>query len=515
MLFPIIDSKRGNTPENAARCLREFLRSREIPGILLGLSGGADSVLTFHLLRMAAEYLHPRGGKFRLGVCHVNFRLRGEESMRDENFVRDLLEAFPGGQDLEIIPYFTKYDTEKYCRENSLSIEMGARELRHNLFRRIAVKDRFSYLATGHNADDNEETLLINLLRGSGAKGLKGMLPISPGPELTIIRPLLDFSKKEIIRLLNQIPYPEEFNRNYKGKYITDSSNLDSDFRRNFLRNEVIPLLEKRWKGVHTALQLSLSIVAEEDKIVTHAIERELAKSCLGNLLPWPVISRFPSPISLINAWIARMSVNEGKKGKQSFTHIAREICDHIPTFGVQPPTFGKTWILPDGSIVTTPEGLRYQHNITESINELAAVYNKFRYETTPPVKDVVQNGEISENLINELLNIIRHAPLTQVYLPGTLDDYYFRFPKRGDRIRMMGKRTENASEKKHAGSKLLSSVMGEAEIPIANRPTTAILCRKSDDAIVWVPNIRRAGISLITPEMLETMPILHILPKP
>lgn len=112
--------------EKIARELCRELRLRHIRSLLLGLSGGADSVLTFHLLRRVAE-INP---DFHFGVAHANFNLRGDESMRDQNFVAALLNAFPSAAKC----WTRSFDTERFCAENHLSTEMGARRLRHEWF---------------------------------------------------------------------------------------------------------------------------------------------------------------------------------------------------------------------------------------------------------------------------------------------------------------------------------------------------------------------------------------------
>lgn len=204
---------------------------------------------------------------------------------------------------MEIIPFFASYDTSAYCAERGLSIEMGARELRHTLFRDLMRRDGFQALATGHNADDNDETLMLNLLRGSGSAGLKAMQPFTPDPAGCIIRPILDLLKENVADMLKQVEYPDTLLRDYPDRFITDSSNLTNDYRRNFLRHRVLPLIAREWPGTHAAMQRTLSIAAEEHKIVQAALRNALA-GAEEDFLSWDIIANFPSPLTLIHAWL-------------------------------------------------------------------------------------------------------------------------------------------------------------------------------------------------------------------
>ena len=125
------------------------------------------------------------------------------------------------------------FDVEKYMSDNKgTSTEMACRSLRYEWFFKIAEELQADRIVTGHNADDNIETLFLNLMRGSGTTGLKGMLPDNG----KIWRPLLNFHRKDI----------EEYLEEKNLQFITDSSNLSSDYRRNYLRNEIFPMLRKR-----------------------------------------------------------------------------------------------------------------------------------------------------------------------------------------------------------------------------------------------------------------------------
>lgn len=429
------------------------LRQRGINSLLLGLSGGADSVLAFHLLRLTAKRLPG----FRLAAAHANFNLRGEESLRDEKFVRKLFNEY---KENNLTASFKSFDTLSYCRKNHLSIEMGARELRHQWFDNLRQAGNFDRIATGHHADDNEETLLLNLLRGSGSRGLKGM----ERDNGRIFRPLLDLRRETIITLLSSLPIPPGFT----SRYITDSSNLSDDYRRNFLRNKVLPLIELQWEGMHSALRNSIYLLNEENKIVESAISSRLEG--ISDYLPYHLIRNFPSPVSLIHRWLEKEGIT---------LPIAKEICRHLENIDKNSSSPGRRWHLAGGSeIVSLNDALRLEKNINSAI-----ILN--------PDSFISEKVVITDANRNEIFSSIHNSPATECWLPSPTDNYHWRNPRNSDRIRLFG----------GGGSKLLSDVMREAGIPAPARQYYPILVDSLKDEIIWIPGIRRAGTHLIHPD--------------
>lgn len=185
--------------------------------VLVALSGGADSVALLRLLheRMPAD----------IEALHCNFQLRGEESDRDERFVNDLCKR------LGIPLHTTLFDTRYYSSEHRISIEMAARKLRYDWFEVMRQQLHADAIAVAHHREDQAETLLLNLIRGTGIRGLVGMLPVQGH----IIRPLLQVSKDEILHYLENIGQD----------YVTDSTNLERDALRNRLRLDILPQLQQ------------------------------------------------------------------------------------------------------------------------------------------------------------------------------------------------------------------------------------------------------------------------------
>lgn len=242
--------------------------------VLIALSGGADSVA-------AALVLLQSGLKLR--ALHANFHLRGDESNRDMDFVSEFCKR--KGLPLEV----KHFDVEKYQNLHpGTSIEMACRELRHGWFAEMKESTGADRIVTGHNADDNIETLFLNLMRGSGTKGLKGMTEDNG----TIWRPLLRFHRSEILEFLNR----------EKENYVTDSTNLESDYRRNFIRNKILPLIREEWKGADKALDKTIENLYYENLIIEKSVERNLPNG--RKPLTAEEILRYPAPLLLIKRYI-------------------------------------------------------------------------------------------------------------------------------------------------------------------------------------------------------------------
>lgn len=188
--------------------------------VLLAVSGGIDSMYMLH----RAPELFP-GASF--AVAHCNFSLRGEESDGDEAFVRDACAA------LGVECFVKRFDTPGYAAANGVSVEMAARELRYAWFAELCSAHGFDTLATAHNANDNAETLVLNLLRGTGTKGLRGIPACGFMPvRAAIVRPLLNVSREEIKAWMEK-----------NGKvWREDSTNSENEARRNKIRNLVFPV---------------------------------------------------------------------------------------------------------------------------------------------------------------------------------------------------------------------------------------------------------------------------------
>ncbi|MFI3239371.1 MAG: tRNA lysidine(34) synthetase TilS [Bacteroidales bacterium] len=223
--------------------------------IIVGFSGGADSVALISILSS-------------LGICeviiaHCNFHLRGDESMRDEQFVRDFANKY------SLEAHFIDFNVEEYCAKNGVSIEMACRDLRYNYFAQLAKQINANAIAVAHHSDDNAETLMLNLLRGTGLAGLCGMQPRNG----SIIRPLLSISRNDIEQYLSEVGL----------NYVTDSSNNSNDYKRNVLRNLIIPQLREHFPAADNAISTTIHNCNGAYAIYRQAIDDELTKAVTIN----------------------------------------------------------------------------------------------------------------------------------------------------------------------------------------------------------------------------------------
>lgn len=210
--------------------------------LLLAVSGGIDSMVLMHLF----QQLH-----YDISIAHCNFQLRGNESDGDEMLVKEICQD-------GYIPYFiTSFDTEKYSRDNKLSIQLAARMLRYDWFQELLAENQLDYLVTAHHLDDNVETFLINFIRGTGLEGLMG-IPTQNG---NIIRPLLPFSRLEI----------ENYALKNKIQWREDSSNASDKYFRNKLRHDIVPILKELNTGFLDSFQNTLHHLQQAESLVEDA----------------------------------------------------------------------------------------------------------------------------------------------------------------------------------------------------------------------------------------------------
>ena len=214
--------------------------------LLVAVSGGVDSVVL-------CDLLHKAGVDF--AIAHCNFGLRGEESERDELFVRGVADKYQKAILVE------RFATQTYAEENKISIQVAARDLRYNWFRSLLDQHKdLKYITTAHHADDNIETVVMNFFRGTGLKGLIGMDEVFQN----IYRPLMSFRKSEILQ------YAKENNL----QYVEDSSNATSNYTRNYFRNELIPAIKKVFPAVEENILENIERLKEVEHVYQQSINK-------------------------------------------------------------------------------------------------------------------------------------------------------------------------------------------------------------------------------------------------
>lgn len=220
--------------------------------VLLAVSGGMDSMCM-------ADLYHNKDIFGNIAVAHCNFGLRGEESDADEALVREWAE----NRGIHI--HVRSFNTESYASKNGLSIEMAARELRYRWFAELCREHGYTYVAVAHHADDNAETLFLNLVRGTGLKGVSGMKPVSLVPYTSesagfrLVRPMLGFTRKQI----------EGYVFGHEVPFRDDRTNASVEYRRNSIRHEVFPVLKRMNPSFVTTVNREMRYFSEVEEIVS------------------------------------------------------------------------------------------------------------------------------------------------------------------------------------------------------------------------------------------------------
>ena len=270
--------------------------------LLVALSGGADSVALLCVLLDLG---------FSCEAAHCNFHLRGEESDRDEAFVRQLAQA--KGVKLHVV----HFETERYAQEQGVSIEMAARELRYAWFERVRQEQGLQWVAVAHHRDDSVETVMLNLIRGTGINGLRGIQPKNG----RIVRPLLRVSRKEIVDYLKGMDQG----------YVTDSTNLQDEYMRNKIRLHVLPLLEEINPSVMEGIADTAERLTGVAEIYRAAIAASIARVTQENRIDIALLLQEVAPENVLYEVLYPMGFNaaqikdvmealDGQTGKRFFS---------------------------------------------------------------------------------------------------------------------------------------------------------------------------------------------------
>lgn len=239
--------------------------------VLVTLSGGADSVAMLRILLSLG---------YKCEAAHCNFRLRGKESDEDELFVRQLCAQ------LHVSLHTIHFDTEEFAREEKISIEMAARELRYRWFARLKETHQFSTVAVAHHQDDSVETMLLNLIRGTGINGLLGIRPRNED----VVRPLLCVTRHEIVNYLDHI----------KQQYVIDSTNLQDEYIRNKIRLKILPLMQEINPSVKNGMMETSSHLREVAHVYAQAIEEGKLRVTTESGIVISKLLAEPSPQALL-----------------------------------------------------------------------------------------------------------------------------------------------------------------------------------------------------------------------
>lgn len=408
--------------------------------VIVALSGGADSVA---LLRVLLEL------GYDCLAAHCNFHLRGDESTRDMKFVQRLC------AELDVDLAVTDFDVAARRRETGESVEMACRSLRYEWFDGLLERERAQAIAVGHHREDNVETLLLNMLRGTGPRGLCGMRHRNG----YVVRPMLDCSRTDI----------EDYLHSKGADWVDDSSNASCDYRRNRLRNNIIPAIEADFDGAVQAMTRTMAQVTDSmrlyDALVAEraALYRDGSDILLGRLVE---AERQP-----------RMLLFEMLRGEGFNMSVVEDIIAGSASSGL-------TFTSSTGAVRELSRG---RLTLRDADTDAAAVPVSLRRDVLSPVHITV-----------ERLPVARFKPERDpqvAYFDARLadcDDLYIRPWQRGDRIRPYGM----------DGSKLVSDLMGDAGYTAAQKRRVRLLC--CGDEILWVIGLRASSLHTVGPGTKE-----------
>ena len=407
----------------------------ELP-VLVALSGGADSVALLRLLMLTGAYCR---------AAHCNFHLRGEESMRDERFVRDLCQKHD-------IPLTVKdFDVASYMQEHGGSVEMACRTLRYDWFERERQQQGCGVIAVAHHADDQVETFFLNLLRGTGTKGLSGMRRLSGN----IWRPLLDVTHSDIVQFLDELGQD----------YVNDSTNAANDYRRNRLRNIILPVIYQQFPQAREQILDTMANIADD---------HEAFSSLVNELIPDP---------RHIDIGPLRAHPHAGTLLYHRIRHLGfkRQQCDQAIQ-AIRHEHTGRQFPAGDNLLTINRETLDIDcqpqdHDVeipidlTANISSPVSIHIK---RGDMPFSPLMCDGKQQVAFNTELLNCQRIV---------------LRHWRKGDRIKPFGLN----------GTKLVSDLFADNKLNHADKRATWIM--EADGQIIWVLGLRAAALYTVTPE--------------
>jgi tRNA(Ile)-lysidine synthase len=436
--------------------------------VIVAVSGGPDSIALLHVLNSLRSVYG-----IKLHAAHLEHGLRGEESLEDMRFVEVLCKG------LSIPITIGRENVSQIASSSKLSVEAAARTARYAFLKAVMNETGAGKIATGHNANDQAETLLLNLVRGSGITGLSG---IRPAIEETVVRPLIEAKRDEILSYLEN-----------KGiTYRTDSSNLDDRFDRNRIRNVLLPLVEKEFNPrIVDSLVRTASVFSYVNEYLAGIVKETLGACCATRdgraTIDLEVFKGVPQAIRLFSLYSVLRSL-EGDEQVVSFDTISAVLNLAMRSKSGSRVDIGSGIValrefdrLVIGRDLARPDTYEVQVSIPGSVrvDQADCTFVVDVLNERPDTPDIYRSGETAYFDFGEL-----EFPLV------------VRSWREGDRFVPFGL----------SGSKKVHDVFVDEKVPISQRSRTPIICDR--EGVIWIAGIRRADRARVTDKTKTIMKI-------
>jgi len=406
--------------------------------VLICVSGGADSMCLLEVMRHISY-----DSGFSVAVAHYNHKLRGDESDRDETFVMDICENHG------IAFYSGRGDVGSYAKNHGLSIEEAARDMRYEFFFDTASITDAVRIATAHNMDDNAETIIINLTRGTGTNGMSGIPPVRD----TVIRPLLHITRDEVMAFINERGIP----------YVEDSTNELDIYTRNKVRNAIIPLIKEINPRFSEAASTAAEIFRADEEFVSDIADLFIQDCCVG-------LTANAADIAVLPFSVSSRVIRKLYGGNLSFNHVK----DVLALCAGDNPSAGLS--LPGMIVYREYERVIFDAKPTDTDDEFAPVYptagNSFIILGLG--LKITCKSEIYDNNMNksEINTSFTTFIFKSIDICGKIS---VRSRSEGDFIKLKGQ----------SGTKTIKKLFIEKRIPVRKRNLIPLIC--DDEGVLGI----------------------------
>ena len=440
---------------NFVRSVEQFIVRHNLieksDNVIVGLSGGADSVALLTVLCNIG---------YNIIATHCNFHLRGEESMRDEAFCRKLC------RDKGIKLIVKDFDVEARRCETGESLEMACRALRYDWWDSMIKEGRATVIAVGHHREDNIETFFLNLFRGSSLAGLKGMLPRNG----SVVRPLLECTKEDILAYL----------RDCDLDYMTDSTNSDNYYKRNRIRNCLLPLIQREFPGSIDSIAQTIGHLRDNYSLYRE-YRSELKNRYIdnkGGIDIYTLVAKENDPRMALYEILSDDGVNMSIVDNilEGFTAVSGKVYH-----GKE-----KSWLLDRGKLMLLKEA---SGNLSDETAVDLTSYPFSVRELNPEEFSKLKKGRT----LNPMAMYADSAIMS-----GNAN-FTMRGWRNGDRMLPFGLK----------GSKLLSDIFSDAKMSLNDKKNVKVICRNSD--IIWLPGLKCSALFPVTDKSEKVLEIVYI----